>query len=142
MSLPPRVSLTPRVRPRTRAGLGLTILVAALASLGACSGSPDAEQVRICRRALPTLVPEGARIAVRREAAGPQERSIRIDFVQEREGRSPLPRYAVCQFSGLSRTDLSGLTSDRGPIGGAALYLLKHYYLDTPDAALAEPGSG
>ncbi len=123
------------VRPRLAA-------LAALASLTACAGSPDAEQARICRRALPTLVPAGARITVLRTATGPQERSIRVDFAQEREGRSPLPRYAVCEFSGMSRTDLSGLTSDRGPVGGAALYLLKHYYLDTPDAALADPGPG
>ncbi|KMO34904.1 hypothetical protein ACQVP2_31735 [Methylobacterium aquaticum] len=121
---------------------GRLAALAALASVTACAGSPDAEQARICRRALPTLVPSGARVTVLREAAGPQERSIRIDFSQEREGRSPLPRYAVCQFSGLNRTDLSGLTSDRGPVGGAALYLLKHYYLDTPDAAVAEPGAG
>jgi hypothetical protein len=124
------------VRPRR---LGL---LAALLSLAACSGSLDPEQARTCRRALPTLVPAGARVTVLRTAAGPQERSVRIDFAQEREGRSTVPRYAVCQFSGLSRTDLSGLTSDRGPVGGAALYLLKHYYLDTPDAALAEPGAG
>ncbi len=110
--------------------------------LAACAGNPDAEQARTCRRALPTLVPAGARITVLRTAPGPQERSIRVDFSQEREGRSPLPRYAVCEFSGMSRTDLSGLTSDRGPVGGAALYLLKHYYLDTPDAALADPGPG
>ncbi|KMO11933.1 hypothetical protein SQ03_25750 [Methylobacterium platani JCM 14648] len=113
-----------------------------MAGLGACSGSVDAEQARTCRRALPTLVPEGARITVLRTAAGPRDRSIRIDFAQERDGRTPLPRYAVCEFSGLSRTDLSGLTSDRGAVGGAALYLLKHYYLDTPDAAQAEPGAG
>ena len=116
--------------------------LAALMGLAACAGNPDAEQARTCRRALPTLVPAGARITVLRTAPGPQERSIRVDFSQEREGRSPLPRYAVCEFSGMSRTDLSGLTSDRGPVGGAALYLLKHYYLDTPDAALAEPGAG
>ena len=121
---------------------GRLAALTALASLTACAGSPDPEQARICRRTLPTLVPAGARVTVLREGSGPQERSIRIDFSQEREGRSPLPRYAVCQFSGLSRTDLSGLTSDRGPIGGAALYLLKHYYLDTPDAAVAEPGAG
>lgn len=120
---------------------GLAALTA-LAGLTACAGSPDPEQARICRRTLPTLVPAGARVTVLREASGPQDRSIRIDFSQDRVGRSPLPRYAVCQFSGLSRTDLSGLTSDRGPVGGAALYLLKHYYLDTPDAAVAEPGAG
>ncbi|QRE78060.1 hypothetical protein F1D61_28735 [Methylobacterium aquaticum] len=120
---------------------GLAALTA-LAGLTACAGSPDPEQARICRRTLPTLVPAGARVTVLREASGPQDRSIRIDFSQDRAGRSPLPRYAVCQFSGLSRTDLSGLTSDRGPVGGAALYLLKHYYLDTPDAAVAEPGAG
>lgn len=120
---------------------GLAALTA-LAGLTACAGSPDPEQARICRRTLPTLVPAGARVTVLREASGPQDRSIRIDFSQDRQGRSPLPRYAVCQFSGLSRTDLSGLTSDRGPVGGAALYLLKHYYLDTPDAAVAEPGAG
>ncbi|AWN46665.1 hypothetical protein DK419_10360 [Methylobacterium terrae] len=127
------------MRPGSRARLAA---LAALASLGACAGRPDPEQARTCRRALPTLVPAGARITVLRTGSGPQERSIRIDFAQEREGRTPLPRYAVCEFSGMSRTDLSGLTSDRGPIGGAALYLLKHYYLDTPDAALAEPGAG
>ncbi len=117
-------------------------VLAALLGLGACSGTPDPEQARICRRALPTLVPAGDRITVLRTGWGPQGRGIRIDFAQERDGRSPLPRYAVCEFSGLSRTDLSGLASDRGVVGGAALYLLKHYYLDTPDAALAEPAAG
>ncbi|TGE00114.1 hypothetical protein [Methylobacterium nonmethylotrophicum] len=129
--------MSPSVRGKTR-----PVILAALLGLGACSGSVDAEQARTCRRALPTLVPAGARVAVLRTASGPQERSIRIDFSQERDGRTPVPRYAVCEFSGLNRTDLSGLSSDRGPVGGAALYLLKHYYLDTPDAALAEPGAG
>ncbi|WP_298951926.1 hypothetical protein [uncultured Methylobacterium sp.] len=115
---------------------------ALLVLLGACSGSPDAEQARTCRRVLPTLVPPGAAIRVLRTGPGPVPRSIRVDFAQERAGRSPATRWAICAFSERSRTDLAGVTSDHGPVGGASLYLLKHYYLDTPDAALAEPGAG
>ncbi|MEH3147780.1 MAG: hypothetical protein PGN34_21105 [Methylobacterium frigidaeris] len=117
-------------------------LLAVLALLGACAGSVDAEQARTCRRVLPTLVPPDASIRVLRVAAGTQPRSVRVDFSQAREGRSPTTRWAVCAFSDRSRTDLAGVTSDHGPVGGASLYLLKHYYLDTPDAALAEPGAG
>lgn len=117
-------------------------LLLGLALLGACSSDIDPERERVCRRVLPTLVAEGGSVRVLGAAAGREPRSIRMDFVEQRPGRPPVTRWAVCRFSEMSRTDLSGVISDRGPVGGAALYLLKRYYLDTPDAVAAEPGPG
>ncbi|MFE1602828.1 hypothetical protein [Methylobacterium sp. ID0610] len=117
--------------------------LAALLLLAACASDRDPERERVCRRVLPTLVATGGSVRVLGAAPGRAPRSIRVDFVEERAGRAPLTRWAVCRFSEMSRTDLAGVTSDRGPVGEAALYLLKHYYLDTPDAATAEPaGAG
>ncbi|GJD50755.1 hypothetical protein OPKNFCMD_3500 [Methylobacterium crusticola] len=118
------------------------LALAGLVSLTACAAAVDPEQARTCRRVLPTLVPAGERVQVLRTAPAAQPRSVRIDFAQERDGRATTPRFAVCRFSEFGRADLAEVTSDRGAIGGAALYLLKHYYLDTPDAARAEPGAG
>ncbi|MGY2052496.1 hypothetical protein [Methylobacterium sp. JK268] len=117
-------------------------LLALTLALGACAPDIDPEQERVCRRVLPTLVAAGARIRVIGAAPGRAPRSLRVDFAEERDGRTPLVRWVICRFSERSRTDLGAVVSDRGPVGEAALYLLKHYYLDTPDAALAEPAPG
>ncbi|WP_018263108.1 hypothetical protein [Methylobacterium sp. WSM2598] len=118
------------------------ILAASAVALAACAPDLDPAQERVCRRVLPTLVAEGGRARVLGAAPGRAPRSIRIDFVEERPGRPPLTRWVVCRFSEMSRVDLGGVLSDRGQVGEAALYLLKHYYLDTPDAAAAEPAPG
>jgi hypothetical protein len=114
----------------------------ALALLGACAIDLDPERARVCRRVLPTLVEPGGSLRVLRAGPGESPRSVRVDYTEERPGRPPRTRRAECRFSEMSRTDLSGVVSDGVPVGGASLYLLKRYYLDTPDAVVAEPGAG
>lgn len=53
-------------------------------------------------------------------------------------------RFALCRFGGpeaLHQADLTGLTTEEGPVTGASLYLLKRFYLDTPESLAADPGA-
>lgn len=118
--------------------------LAGLCFLAACGLSVDAEQTRVCRSALPALNP-GARITVLRVQEGPSPRSLRVDYLAEFPERLPLERFAICRFAaeGLSpnKAELTALGTEAGPISGASLYLLKRYYLDTPEGVAGDPGS-
>ncbi|WP_230531940.1 branched-chain amino acid ABC transporter permease [Microvirga roseola] len=112
--------------------------------LAACGLSTDAEQTRVCRSALPALNP-GARITVEQVRAGPVPRSLRIDYLAEYPDRPLLERFAICQFAaeGLSpnKAELTGLATEEGEVSGANLYLLKRYYIETPEGVAGDPGS-
>lgn len=111
------------------------ILVAVLAGLGACSSSVDRQRAATCRQAVPALAPAGAAVTVLRVAQGPSADSIRIDYgIGQSDGRQ---RWIVCSFG--TGAVLAGVATERGPLSGAALYLLSHYYLDTADAVAADP---
>lgn len=115
-----------------------------LALLSACGFSTDAEQTRVCRTALPALNP-GARITVERVQEGPVPRSLRVTYVAEYPNRPPLDRFVICRFAavGLSanKAELTDIATEEGPIAGASLYFLKHYYIDTPEGVANDPGS-
>ncbi|QFU16603.1 branched-chain amino acid ABC transporter permease [Microvirga thermotolerans] len=120
------------------------LLGPASALLAGCALSVDAEQTRVCRSALPALNP-GARITVQRVERGGSARSIVVFYTAEHPDRRPLDRFAVCRFAaeGLSpgKADLIALATEAGPISGASLYFLKHYYIDTPEGVAGDPGS-
>ncbi|WP_052003277.1 branched-chain amino acid ABC transporter permease [Microvirga sp. BSC39] len=122
----------------------LAALLWSLSLISACGLSIDAEQARVCRSALPALNP-GAVIAVERVREGPVARSLRIDYIAQYPDRPVLERFAICQFAaaGLSpnKAELTGLGTEEGPLSGASLYMLKRYYLDTPEGAAGDPGS-
>jgi len=113
--------------------------------LAGCSLSVDAEQARICRLVLPALNPEG-RVQVERVTPWLDERTLRIDYRVEREGRPDLGRHVLCRFAaaGLSsrKAELTGLATETGPMADATLYLLKRFYLESPDAPANDPGVG
>ena len=115
-----------------------------LCLLAACGLSIDAEQARVCRSALPALN-SGAAITVERVQAGPAPRSLRVTYLAQYPDRPLLERFAICQFAaeGLSinKAELIGLETEEGPVSGASLYLLKRYYLETPEGVAADPGS-
>lgn len=132
-----------RPPPRARLVAGLVAgLAAGLAlALPGCAVL-DADQARLCRSALPAIEDGGGRVEVVRTAGGPEARSLRIDYRTLREGRT-VTRYVICRFArGTGRTELAGITTDRGEVSGARLYLLNRYYLDTPDGIAGDPGSG
>lgn len=119
-------------------------LLLSLCFLTACGIAIDAEQARACRSALPALN-SGAVITVERVREGPIPRSLRIDYIAQYADRPVLQRFAICQFAaeGLSpnKAELTGIGTEEGPLSGASLYMLKRYYLDTPEGAAGDPGS-
>lgn len=112
--------------------------------LAACVAGLDAEQVRVCRSILPALNPDG-RVTVLRAEPGPTERSLKLVYSVEEPDRAPAQREVTCVFAGVglagSKADLTGVVTERGPLSGANVYLLKRYYLDTPEGVAGDPGS-
>lgn len=112
--------------------------------LAACSWTIDADQARVCRSTLPALNP-GAAIAVQRIRKGATANSLRVDYTVQYPERPPLDRNATCTFAAeglaISKADLIGLETEEGPISGASLYLMKQYYLQSPEGIAADPGS-
>jgi branched-chain amino acid transport system permease protein len=82
---------------------------------------------------------------VLRTAPGPRPSSVRVDYEVRRDDRVPLPRRVVCRFAGeglsLSKADIVELSTEREVLSGAALYLLKRYYIDTPEGVAGDPGA-
>nr|WP_246504815.1 branched-chain amino acid ABC transporter permease [Microvirga antarctica] len=121
---------------------GAAVLV--LAGVVASCSSSDAQQTRVCRSTLPALNAT-ARILVKRVEAGPVARSLRIDYEASVDGAPPAARFVICRFAaeGLSpnKAELTELATEQGPLGGASLYLLKRYYLDSPEGVAGDPGS-
>lgn len=111
------------------------LLAAILVGLGACASSVDRQRATTCRRAVPALAPPGAAVTVLRVGPGAVGDSVRIDYgLGQRGGRQ---RWVVCSFG--TGAVLTGIATEHGPLSGAALYLLRHYYLDTTDAVAADP---
>ena len=121
------------------------VLAVAGSCLAACS-RVDADQARICRSTLPALVAPGARAEVVRSESWFEPRSIRVEFNERGADGAARRRFALCRFAGegasAAKSELVALATDRGPVGGASLYLLRHYYLDTAEGAAGDPGSG
>jgi branched-chain amino acid transport system permease protein len=124
--------------------LGLVATLVLIGGLAACNFSVDAQQARVCRSILPALNP-GARIDVHRIERGPAPRSLKITYAVERIDRVPLDRWVICAFAaeGLAanKAALAGVATEEGPISGASLYLLQHYYLESPEGVAGDPGS-
>ncbi|MCJ2015702.1 hypothetical protein [Methylobacterium sp. J-076] len=99
--------------------------------LAACQDTLRRDRVASCRRALPAVATGGD---IRFQGAGPGSASgtVRVDFA---EGNRP--HRMTCRFDGA--TGLVEVALDGAALSGPALYMLKRYYLDTPDAAAGDP---
>jgi hypothetical protein len=117
-------------------------LAAFFTALASCGGAPAREQARLCRMTIPPLNPDGARIAVLR-AVSTDENEVRVDYTVETDGRSR-QRWVLCRFAAVPRMEgapeLEALVTDEGPVPGASVYLLRRFWLETPDALAADPG--
>lgn len=120
------------------------LLLAILLALGGCGTSVDPDRARVCRMVLPALNAEGA-IRILHVGPAPRGDGLRVDYEVARPDRAPLIRHVVCRFApdggSARRADLLGLSTERETVGGASLYLLKRYYLDTPEAVMADSGA-
>lgn len=108
-------------------------------TLSACESSVVRQRAEICRRAVPALAPPGASLRLLRVGAGTRADEVRVDYMAfGRPGQTGRQRWVACSFG--PGAELLALATEGGPVGGANLYLLRHYYLDTPEAAAADPG--
>jgi hypothetical protein len=111
----------------------------ALIGLAACESSVDRQRATICRRAVPALAPPETAIKLLRVGTGSNPDEVRVDYaVSGRAGQAARQRWVACGFG--PGAELLSLATESGPVNGASLYLLRHYYLDTPEAAAADPG--
>ena len=116
-----------------RRGLvGAAVVAGFLGGLAACQDRLQRERIATCRRALPAVAPRGD---IRLLSAGPgaSPDTVRVDYA---EGHRP--HWLTCRFD--AGATLTALTSEGTSLSGASLYMLKRFYLDTPDAEAADPG--
>jgi hypothetical protein len=118
----------------TPARLGL----AALLVLTACEGSVDRQRATTCRRAVPALAPAGTTVRILRIGMGATPDQLRVDYaVAGQATLAARQRWVTCGFG--PGAELLVVSTEQGPMTGAALHLLKHFYLDTPEAEAADP---
>lgn len=117
--------------------------------VAACGETVDPRMADICRMTLPALNAEGARIDVTRVVAGGAAGTVRVEYsVTGGEGGAPSQgvrrRFVVCAFSATPPSsdapDLVGIDTEEGPVAGASVFLMKRYWLATPEARAADPG--
>ena len=120
------------------------VLAAAAASLAGCSPTLETDQARLCRMALPALMPEGARIGILSQKPDADGRGLKVAFTAADARRRPWRNHLVsCRFRepGQPREsrDLASLTLDGRPCPTARLLFLVRYWLATPEGRAADP---
>jgi hypothetical protein len=121
------------VRRGRRWLLGAAVAAGFLGGLAACQDTLRRERVATCRRALPAVAPQPG-IRLLRAAPGPSTDTVRVDYV---EGNRQ--HWLTCRFD--AGATIVALTTEGSNLSGSSLYLLKRFYLDTPDAEADDPAS-
>jgi branched-chain amino acid transport system permease protein len=113
------------------------------AMLAGCSPVLETDQARLCRMALPALMPQDARIAILAQAPDPDGRGLSVAFSAETPGEEPQTHLAACRFRMAGRPnesrDLTSLILDGQPLSESRLFLLVRYWLATPEGRAADP---
>ncbi|MHB2205648.1 hypothetical protein [Methylobacterium sp. CM6257] len=111
--------------------LGSAVAVGFLGGLVACQDTLRRERVATCRRALPAVAPQ-AGIRLLRAAPGAAANTVRVDYA---EGNRQ--RWLTCRFD--AGSTIVALATEGTSLSGPSLYMLKRFYLDTPDAEADDP---
>jgi hypothetical protein len=119
------------VKPAHRWLLAAAIAAGFLGGLVACQDTLRRERVAICRRALPAVAPEPG-IRLLRAAPGPAADTVRVDYLDGGH-----QHWLTCRFD--AGSTLLALATESDSLSGPALYMLKRFYLDTPDAVAGDP---
>ena len=82
---------------RRPSGVLLIVLMAA-ATLAGCSPVLETDQARLCRMALPALMPQEARIVILAQAPDADGRGLNVVFTAETLGEEPQNHLAACRF--------------------------------------------
>ena len=113
------------------------------AMLAGCSPVLETDQARLCRMALPALMPQDARIAILAQAPDADGRGLSVAFSAEAPGEEPQTHLAACRFRMAGRPresrDLTSLILDGQRLSEARLFLLIRYWLATPEGRAADP---
>jgi branched-chain amino acid transport system permease protein len=113
------------------------------AMLAGCSPVLETDQARLCRMALPALLPQEARIAIMAQAPDVDGRGLSVAFTAQTPGEEPKNHLAACRFRDPGRPresrDLTSLTLDGQPVSETRLFLLIRYWLATPEGRAADP---
>jgi len=125
-----------------RLAIRLIVFMSA-AMLAGCSPVLETDQARLCRMALPALMPQDARIAILAQAPDADGRGLSVAFSAEAPGEEPQTHLAACRFRMAGRPresrDLTSLTLNGQPLSEARLFLLIRYWLATPEGRAADP---
>ena len=120
----------------------LIVLLAASMLVG-CSPALETDQARLCRMALPALMPEAARIAIVAQRPDADGRGLSVAFTARTPGEEPRDHLAACRFREPGRPnesrDLVSVTLDGRSVSEARLYVLIRYWLATPEGRAADP---
>lgn len=118
------------MRLRHRLAVAAGIVLGFLAGLAACETTLRQDRVATCRRALPAVA-QGAGVRFQSAGAGQAPDAVRVDYLEgHRQHR------LTCRFDAAGLIEVA---ADGRVLSGPALYMLRRYYLDTPDAAEADP---
>jgi len=98
----------------------------------------DEERARLCRIAVPVLEPPGTHIRIERILG--IEHGVRVEYRATPETGPGRDRFAECRFALGRRNEIEAIATDRGEVPGATVYLLRRYYVETPEGAAADPG--
>ncbi len=121
------------------------LLTAVLAAglLAGCSPVLETDQARLCRMALPALMPADQRITIVSQRPDPDGRGLTVAFTAETAGGEPEDHAATCRFREPGRPresrDLTSLTLDGEALSDTELYMLVRYWLATPEGRAADP---
>ena len=119
----------------------ITLLAAAM--LAGCSPTLETDQARLCRMALPALMPQAAEIAILAQKPDPDGRGLSVAFSARMAGEEPGNHFAACRFRAPGRPnesrDLVSVTIDGRPLTQTRLYVLIRYWLATPEGRAADP---
>ena len=113
------------------------------ASLAGCSTALETDQARLCRMALPALMPVGATIDIVGQSPDPDGRGLAVGFTAATPGEEPERHLAACRFREPGRPresrDLIAVTLDGEGIDEGRLFALIRYWLATPEGRNADP---
>ena len=119
------------------------IVLLPAAMLAGCSPTLETDQARLCRMALPALMPEAARIAIVAQRPDADGRGLSVAFTARTPGEEPRDHLAACRFREPGRPnesrDLVSVTLDGRSVSEARLYVLIRYWLATPEGRAADP---
>ena len=121
----------------------LLLVLMAAATLPGCSPVVETDQARLCRMALPALMPEETRIDILSQTSDPDGRGLSVAFTAGTRAEAPKAHLAACRFREPGRprasSDLVSLTLDGRAIPDSRLFFLIRYWLATPEGRAADP---